>query len=231
MKMMRSVLIASVAALLSWMPPSAAMAKEEAKNIGNVVRAIKEITAIKKEKIPPAMIKDAIGIAIFPEAAKNDFMVKGRSAKGILLLHDKEGKWSNPLFVTLNGGTLGWQMVGNPMDIVMVFKNMKRIDEIMKGKLYMDIKVSVVPGPIGLTMKAATKQEQQAEINSYVRSHGVFADVSVASATVQIDDAANEAFYGHPKISAGDIVTGKVEKSSDDFKNLQKLLTEYADGK
>ena len=231
MKMLRSVVIAATATLLFSMSFSTALAKDEPKNLGNAVRVIKEFSAIKKERIPPELLKNANGIAIIPGARKNDFMVSGRSVSGVLLVYETDGKWSSPVFISLSGGTLGWQMVGEPMDIVLVFKNTKRIDDITKGKLTMDIKVSVVPGPLGKTMKAATKEEQKAEINSYVRSHNAFANVSVASATIHIDTASNDLFYGKQKIDVGDILSGKAEKSSDDVKKLQKFLAEYAASK
>jgi lipid-binding SYLF domain-containing protein len=122
-------------------------------------------------------------------------------------------------------------MVGEPMDILLVFKNTKRIGDIMKGKFTMDTRVAVVPGPLGRSMKAATKEERNAEINSYIRSHGKFADVSVAATTVQIDAASNDVFYGKQKINAGDVLSGKVETRSDHVKELQRFLAEYAAGK
>lgn len=231
MKVLRSVVVAATVTLLFGMSFSTAVAKDEPKNISNAVRVIKEFTTGKKEIIPPALLKSAHGIAIFPGAGKNDFMVRGRSVGGVLLVHETDGKWSNPVFVTLSGGTLGWQMVGEPMDIILVFKNKERIDAIMKDKINMDVKIKVVAGPLGKTMKAATKEDQKAEINSYVRSHGNFADVTVAGSTVQIDPPANDLFYGKQKINAGDILSGKVEKSSDDVKTLKKFLDEYAAGK
>ncbi len=231
MKIPRSVVFAVTTALLFCVSLSSAMAKDEPKNLVNAVRVIKEFTAAKKERIPPELLKNASGIVIIPGAGKNDFMVRGRSASGVLLVHETDGKWSDPVFITLSGGTLGWQMVGEPMDILLVFKNMKRIDAITKGKFTMDTTVTVVPGPLGSGMKAATKAERNAEINSYIRSHGKFADVSVAATTVQIDTASNDIFYGKQKINVGDVLSGKVENSSGDLKKLQMILAEYAASK
>lgn len=228
MKIMRSVFIATVSALLFCFSLSTAMAKDEAKRLGSAVRALKEISALQKNVIPPAFVKSATAIAIIPGAAKNDFMVGGRSAGGVLLVHDKEGKWSSPLFITLSGGTLGWQMVGEPMDIILLFRNSERVDAIMNDKLNMNAKVKVVPGPLGKGLKSAVKENQKTEINSYVRSHGEFADVAVAGSTVQLDKVANDGFYDKTKTNAADIVSGKVSKSSNDVQELQKLLSEYA---
>lgn len=247
MKMIRNAGIAAAAMVMFCMSLSTAMAKAEPKNLGNAVRVLKECTSAKKERIPPELLKNANGIVIIPGAKKNNFMVSGGSASGVLLVHETDGKWSDPVFITLSGGTLGWQIIGDPMDIVLIFKNKKRIDEVMKGKFTLDAKVAVVPGPVRLSKKAATKEEKDteiswymrtrpiddknSEINYYIRSQGKFAGATVDTTTIQIDAASNDVFYGKQKINAGDILSGKVEKSSDDVKILQKLLAEYAASK
>jgi lipid-binding SYLF domain-containing protein len=247
MKNLRSVVIVATTTLLLSLSFSAAMAKDEPKKIGNAVRAIKEFTAVKNERIPPELLKNANGIVIIPGASKNNFMASGGSAGGVLLVRDTDGKWSSPVFITLSGGTLGWQIISDPMDIILIFKNRKRIDEVMKGKFTLDAKVAVVPGPVRLSTKAATKEEKDteiswymrtnpidnknSEINYYIRSQGKFAGATVDTTTVQIDAASNDVFYGKQKVNTGDILSGKVEKSSDDVKILQKLLAEYAASK
>jgi lipid-binding SYLF domain-containing protein len=204
-------------------------ARNDAAKIVNASRAMKEISAIPKRKIPPVVLKEASAVVVVPKAAKNAFMVSGGKTGGVLMVRDKDGVWSSPVFISISGGTLGWQIVGDPMDIVLLFKNSKQIDAILKGKLVLDRKVKIVPGWVALTMKGASKEELEAEIASYVLSHGVFVEEAVvAGTTLQVDAAANDAFYGTPKIDAAEILSGKVTKSSVEVSALQKLLTDYA---
>lgn len=207
-------------------------AKNEVLKIVNASRAVKEITAIPKRKIPPVLLKEAAAVIIFPKAAKNSFMVKGGITGGVLLVQDKAGTWSRPVFVTVSGGTLGWQIVGDPMDIVLLFKNIKHIDAILKGELTLDTKIAIVPGRAALTMKGASKKELDAEVTSYVLSHGSLSEESVvAGTTLKIDAAANDLYYGKPKIDAGEILSGKTLKSAEEITTLQKLLSGYAAAK
>jgi lipid-binding SYLF domain-containing protein len=231
MNRIRHFVISATVALFFCISIPAAMAKETPKNIGNAARVLKDITAIKKDRIPPSLLKNAIGVAIFPGASKADFMVSGKSVSGVLMAHDMDGKWSDPVFVTMSGGTLGWQMVGEPMDIILIFKNGERFDAIVKDKLYMDFKVKVMPGPVGKITKDVAEEDKKVEISSYVRCRGAFVDVSVAASTLKIDGAANDAFYGKPKINPRDILAGKLENTPNDVKDLKKLLTEYSAGK
>ena len=255
MRKMRSVVVAVIATVMYCTSLSAAMAKDEAVKIGttskvkteeaktsqapklkdgavtisNAYKAIKEIAAIPKKKIPPVLLNDASAIVIVPGATKHDFMVSGSKSGGVLLVHDKEGNWSGPVFITISDSTLGWQVVADPMDIVLVFKDRKGVDAILKGKFTMDAKTAIEIGRVGLSMKGATAKELKAEISSYVRSHGAFFDdARVAGSTLQIDAATNDAFYAKPKVETGDILSGKVIKSTEDVKALQKLLADYA---
>jgi len=202
--------------------------KDGAFKTGNALKLIKQISAISRYKIPPELLKGSSAIAIFPKAAKNDFMISGASAGGVLLVHNGDGSWSSPVFVTLSGGTLGWQAVAEPLDIIMVIKSKKNVDAILKEKLVIDTKITTTSGRLGLTLKGATAKELKAEITSYVLSRGAFVeDSTLGATTVQLDGAANETFYAWPKITPGEILSAKDVKSTDDTKALQKLLSDY----
>ena len=228
MTMIRIAGRTAAALAISCLSLTTALAKDETKRVSAAAKVIQEIAVAPKKGIPPAMLKNASAIAIFPGAAKTDFMVSGKQADGMLLVHDGKGKWSAPVFAGLGGGTLGWQVVAGPMDIILVFKNRKSIDEVLKGKFTMNARQAVVIGPVGQSLKAASSEEQAADITTYTRVKGAFRDATVAGSTIQIDDAANGAFYGIPKVRSADIFSGSIETKSDDVRNLQKLLSDYA---
>ena len=241
---MKSVVVAVIALAAYCLPLSSAMAKDEALKpaaaatkavrddavkISNAAKVIKEIAAIPKKKIPPDLLSGSSAVVIFPKVAKHDLMVKGGKTGGILLVHEADGVWSNPVFLTLSGGTIGWQVVSDHLDIILVIKSKKSVDAILKGKFAMDAKIALVPGRLGPSMKAATPAELKADISSYIRSSGTFWDeVTVAGTTLQIDAAANDAFYAQPKVEVTEIVSGTLLKSSEEITSLQKLLTSYA---
>ena len=97
----------------------------------------------------------------------------------------------------------------------------------MKGKFTLGADAAVSAGPVGRNLEAATDVKLKSEIYSYSRSRGLFAGVSLEGAALQIDDDANAAFYGRKDISAGEILSGRVENDSAAVKNLRKLLHDY----
>jgi lipid-binding SYLF domain-containing protein len=206
--------------------------RNDATKISKASKVVKEIAAIPKKKIPPDLLSGASAVVVVPGAAKNDFMASGGSAGGVLLVHDKEGKWSSPVFITISGGTLGWQIVSDHIDIILVFKNRTTVDALMKGKLDLNARIAIAPGRLAPSMKAATPAEMKAEVASYVRSRGTLLEEAVvAGTTLQIDAAANDVLYAMPKVDVRDIVSGKVVMSTEDVKALQKQLTDYVASK
>ena len=231
MKNLKFACTTAVALVFICLSVTSALAKDEARLVAAAVKTIKDISAVPKKGIPPALLKNAHAVAIFPGAVKTDFMVSGKQAEGFIVVQNGEGKWSAPVFASLSGGTLGWQVIAGPMDIILVFKTKKSIDRILKGKFTMDAKVAVVIGPAGQSIKVVSKQEQAAEILTYTWNNGSFADVVIAGATVQVNDSANADFYKVPKISAEEILAGSAGKPSEDARSLQKALSEYASRK
>lgn len=219
--------VAAVALMMGVFVPGVG-AEGEAKKVDEAAAVLKEIMVIPEKGIPPALLSDAYGIAVVPGVIKVGFIIGGRHGSGILMVREKEGGWSSPSFVSITGGSIGWQIGAQSTDVILVFKSSKSIEGIKKGKFTLGADASVAAGPVGRRVEAATDVKLGAEIYSYSRSRGLFAGVSLEGAALQIDDDANAAFYGKKEVRAADIFAGKVTSPSPAVKRLQKMLAEFA---
>jgi lipid-binding SYLF domain-containing protein len=159
---------------------------------------LQAFAAIPLRGIPPALLQDAKGVAVIPDVVKAGFILGGRFGRGLILLRRADGGWSNPVFITLAGGSLGWQVGVQATDVVLVFKTRNSLDPIVrgKGKLTLGADVGVAVGPVGRQAEAGTDAQLKAEIYSYSRSRGLFVGLSLEGAGLLVDCEANEAFYG-----------------------------------
>jgi lipid-binding SYLF domain-containing protein len=107
-----------------------------------------------------------------------------------------DGTWSNPSFISLTGGSIGFQAGVQSSDIVLVFRSDRGLESIVNGKFTLGADASVAAGPVGRNASAATDGEMKAEIWSWSRARGLFAGVALDGAVLSIDDAADEAVYG-----------------------------------
>lgn len=226
-RMIRTTGLAMIAALLAFAGSIEAGSKET-KVVRTAVEVLEEITAIPEKGIPPSLLHDAHGIAVFPGVIKVGFVVGGRHGRGVLLIRDGRGGWSNPIFTTLTGGSVGWQIGAQSTDVILVFKSGKSVEGIMRGKFTLGADAAVAAGPVGRRVEAATDAQLQAEIYSYSRSRGLFAGVSIEGAALQIDDDANAGFYGKEGVRPGEIVHGADLPSSPEAGKLREFLAKHA---
>lgn len=200
----------------------------ETERVEKAIEVIQEIMEIPEEGIPEALLDKAYGIAILPGVIKAAYVVGGQYGKGILMVQEKN-EWGHPSFITITGGSLGWQIGVQKADIILVFKSRQSIDDITQGKFTLGVDASIVAGPVGRSAEASTDIELEAEIYSYSRSKGLFAGISIKGASLQIDYEANAAFYGTRMHGPQDILMEKDIEAPDIVKKLKKTLAKYTD--
>jgi len=162
----------------------------------NAVRVLTDIQAIPESAIPDKLFDEAHAVIVVPDAMKVGLVVGGRRGRGLLSVKAADGTWSNPAFVTLTGGSIGFQAGVQSSDIVLVFRSDRGLESIVNGKFTLGADAGVAAGPVGRNASAATDGEMKAEIWSWSRARGLFAGVALDGAVLAIDDAADEAVYG-----------------------------------
>src|SRR3546814_4163815 len=107
-----------------------------------------------------------------------------------------EGVWSNPVFVKLTGGSIGFQAGVQSADVVLVFRNDRSLESIVNGKVTLGADAGVAAGPVGRSAALATDGQLKAVIWSWSRARGLFVGVALDGAVLSLDDEATQAVYG-----------------------------------
>ena len=149
-----------------------------------------------KENIPEQLLKVTEGIIIVPKLINGGFVLAAKRGKGIAMVKLPDGTWSNPVFVTITGGSVGFQAGVQSVDLVLIFKHRETLEKIGKGSFTLGGDISATAGPVGRNSTASTDYKMEAEVYSYSRSKGLFAGISLSGAAINVDSKADEAFYG-----------------------------------
>ena len=181
----------------------------ELETVGKARQTLDEFAKLTIDSIPPAMLNNAEGIAIFPNMIKGGFILGVNYGKGVLSIRKPDRTWTAPVLVTMGGGSLGFQAGVQAADIVLVFATPKSLQGILNGqKVTLGADASVAVGPVGRQANAGTDARLGAEIYSYARSRGLFAGVSVGGADLSIDDNADSVLYGRLGVTPADVFNG-----------------------
>ena len=140
-------------------------------------------------RLPDTLLAHAYGIAVIPDVTKVAFIFGGRHGNGVLVVRDKlNGPWSNPCFVSLTGGSWGFQAGAQSSDIILVFTTKRGIEGIAGGKITLGADASVATGPVGRQGSAATDITFNAEIYSYARTRGLFGGIALDGSVIRSTD-------------------------------------------
>ena len=182
-----------------------AQAQREDLIVRESIGVLNDIMAMPAKAIPQSMLADAHAVAIIPKVLKGSFVVGARHGNGVLLVRDPSGAWHAPVFVTLTGGNIGWQVGVQSTDVILVFKTKRSVEGLLAGKFTLGADAAVAAGPLGRQAAAATDSRLGAEIYSWSRSRGLFVGVSFDGSVIDIDQLANAAYY-RPATAGGAFV-------------------------
>jgi lipid-binding SYLF domain-containing protein len=204
-------------------PATAATTEEE--RVADASDIIDQLLRIPESKVPPSLLARAYAVAVIPRVVKIGFGVAARRGKGIIVVRQDDDSWSNPSFITLTGGSLGWQIGAQSTDIILVFKTRASVDSISSGQFTLGADASVAAGPVGRHTEIATDIKFEAEVYSYSRNRGLFAGVSLAGSGLTMDRKANAAFYGSSDMTPEKIFASSPNIAPDVANTFIQLLT------
>jgi lipid-binding SYLF domain-containing protein len=195
MRGVTKLLVLSSAAALVLATAGRAQARSEEATVRASSEVLEEFLKLQIADIPASLLSDAKGVVIVPDLVKLGFVIGGQRGKGVVMIREENGNWRAPTFLTLTGGSIGWQIGAQASDIVLVFKTQKSVEGLLSGKFTLGADAAVAAGPVGRRAAAATDGELKAEIYSYSRTRGLFAGISIDGSVLEIDDVETAAYY------------------------------------
>lgn len=192
----------------------------------NSLRVLKQIMMAPDSRLPHDLMRNAYAIAVIPDVLKVGLVFGGRRGEGLISIKTPDDTWSNPSFLTLTGGSVGFQAGVSSTDVILVFRTQRGVDSIVHGKFTLGADASVAAGPVGRDAHAATDAQLKAEIYSYSRSRGLFAGVALSGAVLSIDHDANHAVYGEG-MTPRRIFDGRLNAVPNPIVDFRDRLEEY----
>lgn len=191
------------------------------------VRVLNEMMQMPEHALPAYLLRDAYAIAVIPDVVKAGLVIGGRHGRGLISVKTEDGVWSNPSFVRLSGGSVGWQAGVQSTDVILVFRSQRGLDTLVNGKFTLGADASIAAGPIGRNAQASTDGKMRAEIYSYSRSRGLFAGVALDGSAIRIDNRANQRVYGRG-VTPRRIFAGGVSNVPEAIVDFRDRLEEHS---
>jgi lipid-binding SYLF domain-containing protein len=192
-------------------------------------QVINDIMSTPDKGIPMEVMGSAQCVAVVPSMLKGGFIFGGRYGRGVASCRTPKG-WSAPAFFTIKGGSFGFQIGGQAVDLIMLVMNEKGMRNLLSSKFQVGADASAAAGPVGRHAEGSTDWKMRAEILTYSRARGVFAGVSLNGAVVKQDKSSTREFYGR-MVPFRTSLTGEIdspESARPLLVSLSKFATEAA---
>src|SRR6202041_998579 len=145
-----------------------------------------EIQSAPDKGIPQEVLGSAECVAVVPSMLNGGFVVGARYGKGVASCRTPKG-WSAPAFFTIGGGSFGFQIGGQAVDLVMLIMNQNGMQHLLSSQFALGADASVAAGPVGRHAEGNTDWKMRAQVLTYSRARGVFAGVSLNGAVIKQD--------------------------------------------
>jgi len=170
---------------------------------------LNEIQAAPDSGIPEDILRHSECVAVVPSMLKAGFIFGAKYGRGIASCRTPKG-WSTPAFFTIEGGSFGFQIGGQAVDLVLLIMNQNGMQHLLSSQFSLGADASVAAGPVGRQAEGDTDWKMRAEVLTYSRARGVFAGISLNGAVVKQDKNSTREFYGHMVTSKASL-TGEID--------------------
>jgi lipid-binding SYLF domain-containing protein len=168
-----------------------------------------QIQGTPDKGIPQKILGSAECVAVVPSLLKGGFIVGAKYGRGIASCRTPKG-WSAPAFFLVEGGSVGFQIGGQAVDLVMLIMNKDGVQHLLSSQFALGADASVAAGPVGREAEGDTDWKMRAEVLTYSRARGIFAGVTLNGAVVKQDKDSTRDFYGH-MVTTKASLTGEVD--------------------
>jgi len=222
---MRKQIITLIVFAIAFVIPALAETgrEDDMRHMQSAAEVLRAIERAPDKAIPDKIMQSAKCVAIIPGEKKVAFFVGGNWGKGLVSCRESDGGWSAPLFLSMGGGSFGFQWGATSTDVILVFRSRHGLEKQLSDKFQLGANAEAAAGPVGRDADADTDVTMHAEVLAYSRSRGVFAGIDLKGAVLQPDESGNKALYG--TVDRATILTGGVPAPAG-AAPLLKALTE-----
>jgi SH3 domain-containing YSC84-like protein 1 len=200
MRKTQNLLLVAIAAVVT-----AAAADDTTARLGKATAVLSKMT--ESGDIPAGELTGADCVVVVPGFKKGAIVVGVGHGRGFISCRNG-GDWSAPAAIALDSGSLGVQLGGEEMNIVILSR-----DKDLRSKLLSDRFAIGSDASAAWGNGASAHGDSNSKILFFGHTKGAFAGFDLDGATLKPDDSGNKALYGKT-LSQGEIIAGATAPSS-----------------
>ncbi|KAK3485980.1 uncharacterized protein B0T23DRAFT_243007 [Neurospora hispaniola] len=177
------------------------------------------------KKIPPRILQDAVGLAVF-SCMRSGLWMSGSGGAGLITARRADGTWSPPSGIMLHTAGLGFVMGVDIYDCVLVINSVQALELFTRPKVVLGVDVDLTLGPL-VDADSTDNDTRWKDLNdtvlTYIKARGRHQPVPLDGSLVSERGNENVRFYSSD-ISVLDILAGNIGKEVPEMRPLFEVL-------
>ncbi|KAK4040748.1 hypothetical protein C8A01DRAFT_15408 [Parachaetomium inaequale] len=177
------------------------------------------------KKIPPRIIQNAVGLAVF-SCMRSGLWMSGSGGAGLITARKADGTWSPPSAIILHTAELAFVMGVDIYDCVLVINSVQTLELFTRARLILGTDVSLAVGPLvapGAQDPEIKWKEISETVLTYVKARGKHQAVQLDGSMVTERGNENERFYC-AGVTILDILAGNIPKNVPQMRPLFEVI-------
>jgi len=190
---------------------------------------VEEIMSSPDLGIPSGLMSRAQAVIVFPGMIKGGFLLGARYGKGVATVRNaKTGLWGAPSFITTMGGSFGFQIGAQSVDLVLIIMTEKGIKGLLNNNFTLGGDMAVTAGPVGRHAEMGVDILLQGDMYSYSRSQGLFGGLSLKGTIIKQNVGYNEEYYNAKLTPEEIMIEGKVKSLPESSRKFLSYMNQMA---
>ncbi|KXX77852.1 hypothetical protein MMYC01_203569 [Madurella mycetomatis] len=177
------------------------------------------------KKIPPRIIQNAVGLAVF-SCMRSGLWMSGSGGAGLITARKADGTWSPPSGIILHTAELGFVIGVDIYDCVLVINSVQTLELFTRPRLTLGVDVDLAVGPlvaVGAKDPEIKWKEISETVLTYVKARGKHQAVQLDGSLVTERGNENERFYCS-NVTVLDVLAGNIPKSIPEMRPLFEVI-------
>ncbi len=177
--------------------------------VNDAVETLRNFESDSKQAWFRENVSKARALFIVPRLGKGGFIFAGSGGRGLVVVRDDAGNWSQPAFYTVASASIGLQAGAQESEVIYLAMSDAGMSALMGTKFQLGADGTITTGPIGLGAQAATT-----DMLGFSRGVGLFGGISAEGTVIHPDFKRNQAYYGQ-SVSASEILLRHAVQNAD----------------
>lgn len=143
-----------------------------------------------------ALLKSAKGVLVVPDYGRAAYFIGGQGGRGVLLIREKDGSWSQPAFYSLGGASIGLQAGGEAGPVAMVLMTGNAVDRFKDNTSTWQLGANTGLAVVNYSgAQTIASVNPKADIVMWSGARGLYGGISAGATYITPDGGLNDAYY------------------------------------